>query len=61
MCSKRAVPFAALGRMCLKGDVFFTWEVLFTDKVLFGERAPEPIPLGAVGSLFVDLGGDAGN
>lgn len=37
MCSKRAVPFAALGRMCLKGDVFFTWEVLFPDKVLFGE------------------------
>lgn len=55
MCSKRAVPFAALGRMCLKGDVFFTWEVLFPVKVLFGERTPEPIPQGAVGSLFTDL------
>lgn len=49
------MPFAALGGMCLKGDVFFTREVLFQDKVLFGGRAPEPIPLGATGSLSMDL------
>lgn len=51
MCSKRAVPFATLGRICLKGDVFFTQEVIFQDKVRFGERAPETILLGATGPL----------
>lgn len=35
----------------MKGDVFFTREVLFQDKVRFGERASETLPLGAAGSL----------
>ena len=34
----------------MKGDVFFTQEVLFQDKVQFGERAHETVPLGATGS-----------
>lgn len=50
MFSKRAVPFAALGRMCLKGDVFFPREVLFRDEVQIGARAPGSVAVGHRGS-----------
>lgn len=59
MCSKRAVPYATQGRTRLKGGVVFTQQVLFQDEVLFGERAPETVTLGATGSLCAcaaDLG-----
>lgn len=56
MCSKRAVPFATLGRMCLKGDAFFTRELLFQDGARVAERPPGSVTLGAAGLLRARAG-----